>query len=152
MPGSMTRIGFWSPPAFLPLSGGGGSRIRRASSQWPRSKNPDQWCSGNPILLSCSVFNRRGPFPLLCHSPELHLPYCHVSHSFPRQPPIKMCPLYIIPYLLRLFPSTMCLPLSPLSHLITSYLTLTIFAPPLPLWTPSFVLGSMHIHLANQLT
>jgi hypothetical protein len=54
---------FQTPPAFLPLSGGGGSGIRRASSQRPRSKRPDQRRSGDPILLSCSAFNQRGPFP-----------------------------------------------------------------------------------------
>jgi hypothetical protein len=42
-PRSMTHIGFQSPPAFLPLSGGGGSGIEGAPLQWSRSKHPDQW-------------------------------------------------------------------------------------------------------------
>jgi hypothetical protein len=73
------------PPAFLPLSGGGGgSGIAGATSRRPRSRRPDQRRSCSPALLSCPMLNQCGPssrhfilpstFPLLpcvIHSPLL---------------------------------------------------------------------------------
>jgi hypothetical protein len=53
-PESTTRIGFWSPPAFLPLSRRGGSRIEGAPLQRLQSEIPDQWharCFWTPLAF-----------------------------------------------------------------------------------------------------
>jgi hypothetical protein len=69
-PRSTTHRQFWTPLAFLPLikGGGGGFRIRHASSQRSRSKRSDQRRSGDPTLLSHSTFNQCGAFPPLVTS------------------------------------------------------------------------------------
>jgi hypothetical protein len=55
------------PPAFLPLSGGGGSGIEDASLRRLRFERPDQRRTGNPDILCLSAFNQRGAPLLLCH-------------------------------------------------------------------------------------
>jgi hypothetical protein len=139
-PRSTTCIGFWSPPAFLPLSGGGGgpesgvhlfngrdhdARINgvRGDSGPPRlsifkrggggpesgvhlSDGQDRRArindartvsSFSAALLLASV----GPFPSMWYLPPSHRPLtvCHVSRSFPRQPPAKSKPIISRPLL-----------------------------------------------------
>jgi hypothetical protein len=92
------------PPAFLPLSGGGGSDLPCAPLQRPRSRRPDQRRSCSPALLNCHMINQRGPsfchfilpstFPLLprvIRSPLLFSPrgspfFPPSAHSLPRVP------------------------------------------------------------------
>jgi hypothetical protein len=51
------------PHCLSTFNKGGGGPESGASSQWPRSKRPDQRRTGDPTLLSRSAFNQCGAFP-----------------------------------------------------------------------------------------
>jgi hypothetical protein len=71
------------PPAFLPLSRGGGSGIPYAAFRRPRSRRSDQRRSCSPTLLSCPVLNQCGPSSRHFIFPSaFSLPPC-VIHSPP---------------------------------------------------------------------
>jgi hypothetical protein len=133
------------PPAFLPLSGGGGSGIADAAFRRPRSRSPDQRLMSSLIPLSYPDFNRVGPSPIMSSSLSAFpvLPcVIHPPPLFgPRGPPfsssthslLATCPFpfhvslspeggFIISRLppFHLMSSAMNHPLSPFSHLATS--------------------------------
>jgi hypothetical protein len=121
------------------------------------------------------MFNQRGPFPPLCHPPEPPLPCCHVSPihlpslvrvvpfpshrpltachmscSFPCQPPIKACPLYLIPCSHHLLPCHVSSPaasLTPHCFLFPPH----GFGATTPLLRPTLRAGLHAIHRAVQL-
>jgi hypothetical protein len=164
------------PLAFLPLSGGGGFRIQGASFRRLRLKRPDQWRVGDLDLFLLSAFNQRGPFPVMSAcGPSSLLPSVLLlammrlapsspSSSFDTRPlplfwsmwplpPISLSTHHLchVSCSLRLLSSAICLPLPPLSHLIASYFTPAVLAPPLLFCTPSFVLASTPMHQITQL-
>jgi hypothetical protein len=131
VPRSTTLEAILDPPTFLPLSGGGGSRIRHASSRRPRSTRPDQRRTGDPSIFYPFAFNQHGPLP--CHVifcsiylPPLfrsmwslsssHRPTTTCRMSLSPHTSALMCPLY-----LNLLP----LPLMPFRHVSSLITSLT---------------------------
>jgi hypothetical protein len=118
------------PPAFLPLSRGGGSEILCAALQRPRSKCPDQRRSCSPALLNCHMINQCGPS------------FCHfiLPSAFPLLPRVIHSPLLFSPRGSPFFPSSVHFPPRvPFLSTSVSHPKASLFLPSAPpsTWVPS---------------
>jgi hypothetical protein len=108
------------PPAFLPLSRGGGVRNQARIFPTAEIKAPGSTTLRRSHPSQLLYFNQRGPFSPVAMCPPIstllvhliiHSPPATCSAPFHVSLPLKVCPLYLISCPLRLFPSAMCLPL-----------------------------------------
>jgi hypothetical protein len=133
------------PPAFLPLSRGGGSRIPYAYFRRPRSRRSDQRRLCSPALLNCPVLSQCGP-----SSYNFIL-----TSAFPLLPCVIHSPLLFGPHGLTFFsPPTRSLPRVPFLHMSTSRpkasLLHPIFLPPRASPTPSLLSYTMSSMLTSM--